>query len=99
MTPKRDKTPPELLFDTWMLANEAAFVMWLRGWRMMAGGPLAEREANRMVSEKLTAAALLWPALLAGGPFQSGTAVGERMVEHYRKPVQANRRRLSRATR
>ena len=89
-------TLPALMVDSWLLANEAAMVVWLRSWRIMMGGPLAARESERMVSEKLTAALTLWPALLAGGAFPSPEATGARILAHYRAPVRANRRRLSR---
>lgn len=86
----------QLAFDSWMLSFEAASVMWLRGMRLMAGGRLAEREAERMVSEKLVANAMLLPFLAMGGLDQSPEQVGSRILAHYRKPVRANRRRLSR---
>ncbi len=86
---------PKLMFDTWMLAGEASLVVWLRSCRMMAGGPPAQREGLRMLSEKVEASAGLWSAVMTGGLHQSPEQVGERVLAHYRKPVQANRRRLS----
>lgn len=91
------KTWPELAFDSWLLMGEASMVMWLRSIRLMTGGPLATREAQRMVSEKLTAGMTLLPALMAGGMAQSGEALGAAALAHYGKPVRANRRRLSRS--
>ena len=85
-----------LAFDSWMLSFEAASVMWLRGMRIMAGGKLAERETERMVREKLVANAMLWPALALGGMGQSPEQLIGKTLAHYRKPVRANRRRLSR---
>ncbi|KLI63055.1 hypothetical protein AAV99_13070 [Aurantiacibacter marinus] len=87
---------PELMLDSWMLAGEASYVMWLRGIRLMAGGKLAEQEAGRMVSEKMLASMTLIPAVMAGGIGQSVESAGSRALAHYRKPVRANRRRLSR---
>ncbi|RIV85992.1 hypothetical protein D2V07_10440 [Aurantiacibacter zhengii] len=79
-----------------MLWMEASQVMWLRGLRMMAGGKLAEREAERMVREKLVASMTLWPFVAMGGMQQTPEQVSDRVLRHYRKPVRANRRRLSR---
>ena len=96
MTKPAPKTWPELAVESWMLGAEMSMVIWLRPIRMMAGGKLAEREAERMVSEKLSAAMTLWPALMAGGPAQSAEDATSRALAHYGKPVRANRRRLSR---
>ena len=41
-----------LAFDSWALSVDAASVIWLRSLRLMAGGKLAEREAERMVKER-----------------------------------------------
>lgn len=85
-----------LAFDSWMLSMEAAQVVWLRSLRVMSGGKAAENEVQRMVTEKLLANALLWPALVAGGFTQSPEQIGARTLRHYGKPIRANRRRLSR---
>ena len=85
-----------LAMGTWLLSMEAAQVMWLRSLRIMAGGKIGQNEAQRMISEKLLANALLWPALAAGGFAQSPEQIGARTLQHYGKPVRANRRRLSR---
>ena len=79
-----------------MLGAEMSMVIWLRSLRMMSGGKLAEREAQRMVSEKVTAAMTLWPAIMAGGMDQSAEDATGRALAHYGKPVRANRKRLSR---
>ena len=96
MPSKTSTNLANLAFDSWMLGFEAASVMWLRGIRLMAGGKLAEREAERMIEEKLVANTMLLPFLAMGGFAQSPEQVGARMIRHYRKPVRANRRRLSR---
>jgi len=36
------------------------------------------------------------PAIAAGGPLRSAEDAAARALAHYRKPVRANRRRLSR---
>lgn len=95
-TTTASKTMPELMFESWMLAGEASYVIWLRSIRMMSGGKLAEREAELMVSEKMLASMTLLPAMMEGGLGQSAESAGTRALAHYRKPVRANRRRLSR---
>lgn len=85
-----------LAYESWSLSVEASCVIWLRTLRMMGGGAIASREAERMVAEKVAAGMTLWPALAEGGPGQSAEELGARALRHYRKPVRANRRRLSR---
>ncbi len=84
-----------LAWDGWALWLEASSVVWLRSMRLAAGGAAAEREASRMVSEKLAANWELGMKLLWGGavsPEQSA----HRSLRHYRSKVRANRRRLAR---
>jgi hypothetical protein len=72
-----------------MLAAESQRVIWLRMMKLSAGGPAAARETEKMVAEKVMAAAV------AGGQAMTGrtpTAI----VKGYRKKVRANKRRLSR---
>lgn len=71
-----------------MLAWETQEVMWLRTLRMMQGGKIAEREAHRMVTEKMLAASE------AVGQLASGKSP-EQVVRGVRRIVRANRRRLS----
>lgn len=76
-----------------MLWMESAQVMWLRGLRIAAGGKLAEREAERMVREKLTANwELGWSLFMSPSPKPEATA--QRSVKYYRGKVKANQRRL-----
>jgi len=96
MTKSAPKTWTELAVESWMLGAEMSMVIWLRTLRMMSGGKIAEREARLMVSEKMTAAMTLMPALMAGGLSQSAGETTSRALTHYGKPVRANRRRLSR---
>ena len=93
------KSWPELACAGWMLMGEASLVIWLRSMRLMMGGPLAQREAERMVAEKLAANLSLIPAVLAGGLTQTPEAAATRALAHYERPVRANRRRLSRESR
>ena len=55
-----------LMFDASRLWAEAGMVVALRTWRLMAGGRSAEREFERMVGEKVEAAAELAGALAGG---------------------------------
>ena len=64
-------------------------VIGLRIANLMRGGKTAQREAQRMVSEKMLAAAKAGTSLMAG-------ASGDKIVEQYRKKVAANAKRLSR---
>ncbi|PNQ77580.1 hypothetical protein BA950_00600 [Erythrobacter sp. SAORIC-644] len=96
MTKTPTKTWPELAIEGWVLGAEMSAVIWLRSLRMMTGGRLATREAERMVGEKVSAAMTLLPAILAGGMGQSAEQATARAIAHYRRPVHANRRRLSR---
>lgn len=96
MSNRNPASLPELMLDLWMLAGEASIVVGLRSLRMMGGGPVAQREGQRMISEKIAVNMTLWSAVMAGGIHQSPEAAGKRVVAHYRTPVRANRRRLSR---
>ncbi|MFB0614189.1 hypothetical protein [Aurantiacibacter poecillastricola] len=82
-----------LALDTTMLWIEASQVIWLRSLRIAAGGKLAEREAERMVREKLEASWDLGWKLLSS-PSASPEASASRSVKHYRSKVRANQRRL-----
>ena len=55
-----------LMFDASRLWAEAGMVVALRSWRMMAGGPAANREFERMVGEKVEAGSELAGALAGG---------------------------------
>lgn len=96
MTKPTIKTWPELAYEGWLLGAEMNMVIWQRSVRMMLGGKRAEREAMRMVSEKVTTAMTLMPALMAGGLSQSPEETATRTLAHYSRPVRANRKRLSR---
>jgi hypothetical protein len=81
---------------TWLLGFEVAQVMWLRGCVIAAGGARGEREARRMVEEKVAANAALGWALATGAAGSSPEAVGRKVLRHYGTRVRANGRRLKR---
>ena len=64
-------------------------VIALRMLRLARGGQVSQREARRMVVEKI-AAAVQTNLMLAGG------ANLDRVAKHYRSAVRANERRLTR---
>ena len=82
-----------LMADAARLWSDAATVIVLRSWRLMAGGPAAERELERMVSEKAAAGVELAGAL-AGGRTTSPEAAARAALRVYGKRVRENRRRL-----
>ena len=71
-----------------MLAVEANGVVALRMMKLMRGGRSARREANLMVSEKISAALEATANLMAG-------ASGKEIVHRYRQHVAKNAKRLS----
>lgn len=77
------------------LGAEASGVIALRMMKLAAGGPAAGAEAERMVSEKMHAAAELqgriWQDALSG----ASRLTPARTVAFYRRKVRANRRRLN----
>ena len=75
------------------LMADAALVMMLRSWRMMAGGPAASRELERMVAEKVEAGFELGGAL-AGGRVKSPEGAARKALSVYGKRVRGNRKRL-----
>ena len=85
-----------LMFDASWLWADAAAVTALRSWRIMAGGPGAGREVERMVGEKVEAGFELAGAL-AGGRVTSPEGAARKALGVYGKRVRSNRRRLSRS--
>lgn len=82
------------MFDASRLWADAGMVVALRSWRMMAGSPAAkQREARRMVSEKVEAGTELAGAL-AAGRVRSPEAAARKALTVYGKHVRGNRRRL-----
>lgn len=74
-------------FNLAMLTMEAQQVIWLRTMKLAAGGTAAQREATRMVSEKM-AAGMKASAQIATG------ASADKVIRGYRSKTRANLRRL-----
>jgi hypothetical protein len=84
-----------LMFDTWSLGLETSAVVASRTMKLAAGGEAAEREARRMVAEKIKASLSLQTLALAGGLGTTPQSAARKSLAHYRRRVRANRRRLS----
>ena len=82
-----------LMFDASRLWADVGMVITLRSWRMMAGGPAAQREIERMLSEKVEAGFELAGAL-AGARAKSPEAAARKALAVYGKHVRENRKRL-----
>jgi len=82
-----------LWVDTAFLMADAVAVMSMRTMRMMSGGRIAAREAERMLQEKVVAGFELAGAL-ASGEVTSPEAAARKAVSVVGKRVRANRRRL-----
>ena len=82
-----------LMFDASRLWADAGTVVALRSWRLMAGGPAARRELERMVSEK-TEAGFELAGALAGGRVKSPEGAARKALSVYGKRVRGNRKRL-----
>lgn len=80
------------MFQTWMqmvlLAAESQQVIGLRMMRLSRGGRIADREARRMVEEKIAASLAASAKLMIGGSSDS-------VIADYRKLVRANNKRLT----
>jgi hypothetical protein len=83
-------------FYAWSLGLEASSVIALRTLKIAIGGPAAEAEARRMVSEKLEAGLTLQALALTGGLGLTANSAATKTLAHYRRKVRANRRRLER---
>ena len=97
MTKSRSNPWVGISADAWRLGLEASSVIGLRLFRIAAGGPAAETEARRMVSEKVAAGAALQFKVLTGGLGYSPAGAAARTLAHYRRRVRANRRRLQKS--
>lgn len=82
--------------DAMLLTLEATTVIGMRLARIAGGGARADAETRLMVSEKLTAGLELQAALVTGRLGTTPLATTHRTVQHYRRKVAANRRRLRR---
>jgi len=87
-----------LATGSWWLWAEANMVIGMRMAGMMMRAPGHEREAVRMVTEKVKANADLAVKLALAGPM-TAEAAAHKAVKHYAPKVSANRRRLSRKRR
>lgn len=81
----------QLALDSYWLWAESCMVIGMRTAAMMTMRPGSDREAVRMVTEKLDATAELAVKLVGGS--ENPLAVS---VAHYGKRVTANRKRLER---
>jgi hypothetical protein len=81
--------------DAWRLGVEASSVIGLRTLKIAQGGAGGRAEAERMVSEKIEAGIALQALALTGGLGGTPASASARTLAHYRRKVNANRRRLS----
>jgi hypothetical protein len=86
---------PGIGWDAWRLGMEASAVIGLRTLKIAQGGAAGQAEAERMVSEKLKAGLELQALALTGGLGATPASASARTLAHYRRRVNANRRRLS----
>jgi hypothetical protein len=91
---RRPGNPYALGIDMWQLGMESAMVIGLRTLKLAAGGAAAKTETERMIAEKIAAAAELPLALAASGA-TSPEALTRTTLRHYSRKVRANRKRLS----
>lgn len=82
-------------WDAWALGLEASTVMGMRTLKIAQGGPAADAEARRMVSEKVDAALALQTLAMAGALGATAPRIARKTLAHYRRKVRANRRRLA----
>jgi hypothetical protein len=82
-----------LMLDASRSWADAGMVVALRSWRLMAGGPAAGRELERMLSEK-TEAGFELAGALAGGRVKSPEGAARKAMSVYGKRVRGNRNRL-----
>lgn len=80
--------------DSWSLGMEASTVVGMRMLKLSQGGPAAATEAERMVREKIDAAADLQRLALTGGLGTTSHRAATKTISHFRRKVRANRRRL-----
>ncbi len=83
----------KIMIDSTLMGMDAWAVMGLRTMKIMTGGRGAEREAQRMVGEKL-AAGFEYAAALSGGTIRTPEAAARKAVAIAGGKVRANRRRL-----
>ncbi len=74
---------------------EASTVVGLRTLKIAAGGPAGHAEAQGMVAEKVQAAVDWQIKAMTGGLGLTASGAAAKTLNHYRRKVRANRRRLS----
>ncbi len=82
-----------IMTDSTRLWIDAHTVMSMRMWRMMGGGAAANREAERMMAEKIEAGFELAGAM-ASGKMLTPEAAARKSLSVAGKRVRANRKRL-----
>ena len=80
--------------DSWLLGWEASTVIGLRLMKMSTFDQAAAAEASLMVTEKIGAAMGLGAMAITGSLGKSPETAARKSVNHYRKAVRRNRRRL-----
>ena len=81
--------------DACSLGLEASSVIGLRTIKLAVGGKAATTEAQRMVNEKIEASLALQAKALRGGLGTTALGTAAKTLDHYRKKVRANQRRLT----
>ena len=81
--------------NAWALGVEASSVIVIRTLKIAQGGSAGTAESERMVQEKMDAAAELQRLALTGGLGLTPATAAKKTVAHYRRKVRANQRRLS----
>lgn len=82
--------------DAWFLGLESSMVIGLRLAKMSHGGAPAANEMSLMVTEKMQSGIDLASAFATGKLGSTPIAGARGAINHYRKKVAANRRRLTR---
>lgn len=85
-----------LSIDAWRLGMEASCVIGLRTLKLATGGEAGAREAKLMVDEKVAAGIALQAKAMSGALGATPAAATAATLAHYRRKVNANRRRLTR---
>ncbi len=83
----------KLWIDTSFIMADAAMVIALRSMKMLAGGPAATREAERMVGEKVEAG-FEFAGAIASGRVRSPEAAARKALSVSKRRIRANRKRL-----
>ena len=86
----------QLATDSYWLWVDSSAVIAMRSVGMMTGAPGSQKEAVRMVTEKIAANAEL-AAMLFSGAQTSPEHAARKAVTYYGAKVRANRKRLARS--